>query len=129
MDQDKSAAEWTTAYLEWIDASPDFSREGVLLMTLRTEADCVHVLRQVLEAGSTAPGTLRLAIEGLEDAQRLLEGEQRAWRALRDVREEGWTAPQRLWPGGFEREWPAALESVASDVRALADKVLALQPH
>lgn len=144
--------EFADAYLEWMDATPaaaavrsqfaydrrglasdpdvlEVSREGILLMALRAEADCVHMLRQVLEADSAAPGTVRLAIEGLEDAQRLLEGEQRAWHALMDVREAGWTTPERLWPAGFEREWPAALDSVASDVRALAGKVLAMHPH
>lgn len=147
------ACEIAEAYLEWIDAAPiaaaavrsqfaldrqavengtdalDFSREGILLMALRTEADCVHMLRQVLEADGAAPGTLRLAIEGLEDAQRLLEGEQRAWHALMDIREEGWTTPERIWSSGFDQEWPSALESVAAEVRALADKVLAMHPH
>jgi hypothetical protein len=50
MDQDKSAAEWTMAYLEWIDAEPDFSREGVLLMALRTEVAEVHALADKLLA-------------------------------------------------------------------------------
>lgn len=141
------------AYLEWIDASSiaatavrsyfgidrrgvqggkdmlDLSREGVLLMALRAEADCVHMLRQVLETDGAAPGNLRLAIEGLEDAQRLLDGEQRAWHALMDVRQAGWTTPERLWSSGFDREWPSALENVAAEVRALAGKVLAMHPH
>lgn len=90
---------------------------------------CVHMLRQVLEADGAAPDTVRLAVEGLEDAQRLLEGEQRAWHALMDAREAGWTTPERFLPGDFDREWPTALDSVAADVRALADKVLAMQPH
>ncbi len=140
------------AYLDWIDATPvaaaarsqfaydrrgvasdadrpGASREGILLMALRAEVDCVHMLRQVLEADDAAPGALRLALEGLEDAQRLLEGEQRAWHALIYVREAGWTTPQALGPAGFEREWPAALDSVASGVRALAGKVLEMQPR
>lgn len=141
------------AYLEWIDAAPvaaaavrsqfvpdrpavenggdapGLSREGVLLMALRTEADCVHMLRQVLEADGAAPATLQLAFEGLEDAQRLLEGEQRAWHALMDIRDEGWTTPERLWSSDFDQEWPAALESVTAEVRALAGKILAMHPH
>jgi hypothetical protein len=118
------------AYLEWIDAPAlDTAREGVLLMALRTEADCVHMLRQVLETDGAAPDQLRLAIEGLEDAQRLLEGEQRAWHALLDVREAGWTTPERIWSSGFEQEWPGALENVAAEVHALAGKVLAMHPH
>ena len=144
--------EFADAYLEWIDATPvapavrsqfaydrrgvagdadtlAASREGILLMALRAEADCVHMLRQVLEADGAAPGALQLALEGLEDAQRLLEGEQRAWHAMIYVREAGWTTPQALGPVGFEREWPAALDSVASGVRALAGKVLEMHPH
>jgi len=48
MDQDNSAAEWTMAYLEWNDADPDFSREEVLLMTLRAEAADVCALADKL---------------------------------------------------------------------------------
>jgi hypothetical protein len=150
MDQDRSGSAWISeflewtfnesssaadeefaeAYLEWIEAPPlDATREGILLMALRTEADCVHMLRQVLETDDAAPDTLRLAIEGLEDAQRLLEGEQRAWQALMDVREAGWTTPERIWSSGFEQEWPGALENVAAEVHALAGKVLAMHPH
>jgi hypothetical protein len=149
----EAEGEIAEAYLEWIDASPvaaaavrsqfgfdrrgvvsnadvlDLSREGILLMALRTEADCVHMLRQVLEMDGAGAGNLRLAIEGLEDAQRLLEGEQRAWHALMDVREAGWTTPERFSPAGFDQEWPSALNSVAAEVRALAGKVLAMHPH
>jgi hypothetical protein len=141
------------AYLEWIDASPiaaavaasnfgidrrgvrggtdmlNLSRESILLMALRTEADCVHMLRQVLEMDGAGAGNLRLAIEGLEDAQRLLDGEQRAWHALMDVREAGWAMPERLLPAGFDQEWPIALDCVAAEVRALTGKVLAMHPH
>jgi len=139
------------AYLEWIDASPlaaagphfgidrrglrggtgllDLSREGVLLMALRTEADCVHMLRQVLEMDGAGAGSLRMAIEGLEEAQRLLEGEQRAWHALMDLRQAGWSMPEKLWSSGFDQEWPSALDNVAAEVRALAGKVLAMHPH
>ena len=98
-------------------------------MALRTEADCVHMLRQVLEMDGAGAGDLQLAIEGLEDAQRLLEGEQRAWHALMDIREAGWAMPERLLPAGFDEEWPTALDSVAAEVRALAGKILAMHPH
>ena len=148
-EEDEEIAE---AYLEWIDASPvaaaagphfgvdrrgvqgaagmlDLSREGVLLMALRTEADCVHMLRQVLEMDGAGAGNLRMAIEGLEEAQRLLEGEQRAWHALMDVREAGWSVQGKLWSSGFEQEWPSALDTVAAEVRALAGRVLAMHPH
>jgi hypothetical protein len=144
--------EFANAYLGWIDATPvaaaarppfaydrrgvaseadrpGASREGILLMALRAEVDCVHMLRQVLEADGAAPGALQLALEGLEEAQRLLEGEQRAWHAMIYVREAGWTTPQALGPVGFEREWPAALDSVAAGVRALAGKVLEMHPR
>jgi len=97
------------AYLEWIDASStgaaamrsyfgidrrgieggmealEISRERMLLIALRAEEDCVHMLRQVLETEGAEPVTLRRAIEGLD--------------------------------------------SVAAQVHALADKVLALHPH
>lgn len=151
MDQDRGGTEWISEFLEWTFSECDtavrspfgfdrrgvgsdadvlgLAREGILLMALRTEADCVHMLRQVLETDGAGAGNLRLAIEGLEDAQRLLEGEQRAWHALMDIRVAGWTTPDRLWSTGFEQEWPSALDSVAAEVRALAGKVLAMHPH
>ena len=67
--------------------------------------------------------------QGLLLHPRTLEGEQRAWHALMDIRVAGWTTPDRLWSTGFEQEWPSALDSVAAEVRALAGKVLAMHPH
>ena len=74
MDQDRSTQQWVSAYLEWIDVpsgeaaiqprqvfferrtsdrranGPDRSREDVLLIALRAESDCVHMLRQALDS-------------------------------------------------------------------------------
>ena len=153
MDTDRSVADWVAAYLEWIDEEaadglaaasedagdvlyagddfdrPDVSREGVLLMTLRAESDCLHMLRQVLEADDATPGTVKLAVEGLEEAQRLLEAEQRAWDALIETRDSDWETRGPLWPADFDREWPATLAGVAAEVHALAGKVLELRAH
>ena len=73
MDQDRSTQQWVSAYLEWIDvqageaafqtrqvfierrgidrraSAPEPSREDVLLIALRAESDCVHLLRQALD--------------------------------------------------------------------------------
>ena len=152
MDADRSAADWVAAYLEWIDVTPmaeaadgadydwsleaaddgefpQLSREDVLLSALRAESDCLHVLRQVLEAVDPAPGTVQLAMYGLVEAQRLLEAEQRAWDALIDARESAWETRDAAWPADFDRAWPVTLSVVSTEMRALADRVLALRPH
>lgn len=97
-------------------------REAVLLWALRTESDCMHILRKVLDERSSAPDILRLAYEGLEHAERMLENERRAWHALTTLRNRAWTP-------NFDSDWPHAFEGVVTDVRALAGKVLELRPH
>jgi hypothetical protein len=67
--------EFAAAYLEWMDAAqpvsePGFDlarREAALWAALRTESDCVHILRQLLEAGDAPPRTVRFAFEAIED--------------------------------------------------------------
>ena len=61
MDAD-AAMDITAAYLEWIDASParerralvftagEPQREAVLLLALRTESECMQIVRQALDA-------------------------------------------------------------------------------
>jgi hypothetical protein len=79
MEAGDSRAEDTVAvYLEWLDAAPAFGqraaapdplREAILLMALRTETECMHILRQVLEDGRTDARTLRLAMGELENVE------------------------------------------------------------
>lgn len=80
---DDDGEDVATVYLEWIDAAPavaqvaaqvantepgmpDLLRQTVLLMALRTESECVHLLRQALDSGEPTARTLRLAVETLE---------------------------------------------------------------
>ena len=61
MDAD-AATDIATAYLEWIDAPPakerrapafragEPQREAVLLLALRTESECMQIVRQALDA-------------------------------------------------------------------------------
>ena len=104
-------------------------REAVLLAALHTESDCLHILRQTLDGGATNPGAVRLAIEVLEHAHRLLDDERSAWHALSALSGNGRRRASDAWRTGFEADWPHALEDVATDVRALTGKVLALQLH
>jgi hypothetical protein len=70
-----SDGEFSAAYLEWMDAAqavtkPAFDlarREAALWAALRTESDCVHLLRQLLEAGDAPPRSMTFAFETLED--------------------------------------------------------------
>lgn len=130
-----SGADVAEAYFDWTNAAQagarrtgsegdglDKLREAVLLWALRTESDCMHILRQVLDERSSAPDILRLAYEGLEHAERMLENEQRAWHALTTLR-------NRAWATHFDSDWPHAFEGVVTHVRALAGKVLELRPH
>ena len=106
----------------------DVFREA-LMVALHTESDCIQFLRRILDADDATPRTVTLALEALEHAERLLEDERRAWRALTVL--SRWDLPQSS-PArrtDFERNWPLALEDVAADVRALTSTVLALQTH
>jgi hypothetical protein len=70
-----SSSEFSAAYLEWTDAAqaviePGFDlarREAALWAALRTESDCVHILRQLLEAGDAPPRSMKFAFEAIED--------------------------------------------------------------
>jgi hypothetical protein len=145
-----SCEETAAAYLEWI-AAPSFGRratdrvgratwagdvvgleahrEAMLLKALETEADCLHLLRRVVDEGDAPSPPVKLIVEALADADRLCQDEQRAWAALAMLQRSQLAAPRA--EGGFylAGSWPRALESVALDVRALAAKVLALQLH
>lgn len=146
--------DFPAAYLEWLDAGvpahapPRGNRgatparrasdviggsggfhEAVLLAALHTESDCLHLLRQVLDAGAPNRGTVRLAVEALEYAHRLLDDERSAWRVLSALGGNGRRRSSDAWRTGFEADWPHALENVAADVQALTGKVLALHVH
>lgn len=151
----RSDEDFSAAYLDWLDAgmpaqAPVSSsgrsavparrasdvfggtsgfHEAVLLAALHTESDCLHVLRQVLDTGAPNPGTVRLAVQALEYAHRLLDDERSAWRVLSALGGNGRRRASDAWHAGFETDWPQALETVAADVQALTGKVLALHVH
>ena len=104
-------------------------REALLLAAVHAQADCLHILRQELEGGSAKIGTFRLAAEALEHAQRLLEDERLAWRALVDLHGCGHRRASDLRRLQLEDEWPQAIEHVAADMRSLSNTVLAMQFH
>jgi len=141
---------FVAAYLDWIDeqfapAPPGARqarvametggelstlREAVLLDALRTESDCIHMLRQLIDVGGASAATLRFAIETVERADRLLDDERRAWEVLRALRQ--------FEPGGTgttskrdaEDNWSHALDGVVADMHSLTGQiVLGLQAH
>jgi hypothetical protein len=146
---------FSAAYLEWMDAAPpartpaspyrarasggapgsddlgtlDALREAVLLVALRAESDCIHMLRRSLAAGETTPDAVKLAVEALDHVNRLLDGEQCAWRALNTLRNDDVPHPRAAWRTDLETDWPHALEGVVADMRALSGTVLALHAH
>lgn len=149
-----AAVDFSAAYLEWQESSAPSTagsrastgegrgrrasdvfagsqgfREAVLLAALHAQSDCVHILRQVLDHGSAGVGTVRLASEALEHAQRLLDDERLAWHALGALRGNGHRRATDAWRSTIDGEWPQALEHVASDVRSLTSTVLAMQFH
>jgi len=67
--------------------------------------------------------------EALEHAERLLEDERSAWRALTALSRGDLPQSSMAWRSDFEKNWPHALEDVAADVHALTSTVLALQAH
>ena len=118
-----SSEETAVAYLEWLEAAPagpgltaddkatlDALRESMLLTAMRTEADYLHILRRVMEAGDAALPARKLVVDALTQAEKLLEDERRAWLALMGPR-------------------PLALEGVAADVHTLAGRLLELRVH
>lgn len=146
--------DFPVAYIEWLDAavpaqplpwssrgvipsrrasdvfgSSDGFHEAVLLAALHTETDCLHLLRQTLDAGAPNRGTVRLATEALEYAHRLLDDERSAWRVLNALGGNARRRSSDAWRTGFEADWPHAIENVAADVRALTGKVLELRAY
>ena len=147
------AEQFTAAYLDWMDvaAQPargrryryrprgagdgaaqmsgaDVFREA-LMVALQTESDCIQFLRQILEAGGATTRTLSFASEALQHAERLLEDERRAWRAL--TARYPWDGERLSTASQLEMEanWPHALEDVAAGVHALKGTIQALQSH
>lgn len=75
--------QFVQAYLDWMDArrseaapKPEptvaATREAILLAALRTESDCIRVLRRVLDGGEASPRAVGLACEAIEYAELLL---------------------------------------------------------
>jgi hypothetical protein len=131
-----SSEETAAAYLEWIVAAPaadaetlDAFRESMLLTALRTEADYLHILRRVMDAGDAAFPARKLVVDALVQAEKLLEDEQRAWCALRGLRGGERFEPRAQGESDSLAGWPLALEGVAADVHALAGRLLELQVH
>ena len=124
------------AYLEWIDAPPakerravapsavQPQREAVLLLALRTESECMHMLRQALDCGFPTSQALRVAMDALDCARSLLDSERRAWQALSTLRVDDDASVS--WE---RRDWPGALANVEADVRALSGRILELRAH
>lgn len=136
--------EWADAYLEWIDSATapglrpgsgvednmrklDVFREAILLTALHTETECMQILRQRLANGDTNVHAVKLAAKALQHAERLLEEERGAWRALNELR-AGDRRGSRVGKANVsDGSWTNAVEGVAADVHALASKVVALQ--
>lgn len=113
---------------------PEALREAILLMALQTEYDCVHVLRQAVDAGAPTPDTVDLARDALRHAERLLDDEESAWRALNALYRCDLPRAAAMLEANPQSElspsdWPHALEGVMADVRALTGRVLALHTH
>jgi hypothetical protein len=143
--------EFVGAYLDWIDrprpagardslagnpgragdslGSLDRFREAILLVALHTEFDCMQIVRRVLEAGDATPRTAELAMDALRQAERLLDDERCAWRALSELRTSDVLPSRIASQAEFPEDWPYALDAVVADVRALTGKVMALQAH
>jgi len=144
--------EFATAYLDWMNweepvrAARSAYRAGVrnsargdddmsgldvfeeaLLAALRTESDCLRLLRGIMDADNTPPRIVKFASRTVKHAERLLEDERRAWRALPGL--SRWDLPQSSTARrtDFETTSPHAREGVAADVQALTGTVLALQ--
>lgn len=150
----EASERFSAAYLEWMDAAQpvrepaapyraraagggtdddlgtlDALREAVLLVALRAESDCIHMLRRSLASGKTTPDAVKLAVEALDHVNRLLDGEQCAWRALNTLRNDDVPHSRTAWRTDLETDWPHALEGVVADMRALSGTVLALHAH
>lgn len=104
-------------------------REAVLLAALHAQSDCLHILRQMVGNGSNSVGTLRLAAEALDHAQRLIDDERLARRALEDLHGFGQRRAGDRLQSTADAEWPRAIEHVAADVRSLTNTVMSMQFH
>jgi hypothetical protein len=145
---DRSTALWIGAYLDWMEVRDDLVAdaeaallagearraereqrcEAVLLDALRMQAECVHILKQVIDHGRPAPEALQLALETLRNANDLLDDESRAWHALRAQKRWQLTlSPTSAWENQLDYHWSDALDHVAKDVHALTGRVLAMQ--
>jgi hypothetical protein len=142
--------DFTARFLEWMETPPrldrrasdkggvavmgevrvdeqDLRRESVLLDALHMEAECVHILRQILDRGSSSPDALGMALETLRNANELLADESRAWHALRA--QKRWhiaLSPRSAWENQLDYHWTEALDNVAADVQSLTGRVLRL---
>lgn len=150
----KISQEFVTAYLDWINlAEPvraamspyraaardslgsrdDMAGLGVfeeaLVAALRTESDCLRLLRGILDADKSPPRIVKFASRTVRHAERLLEDERRAWRSLAVLRHYNFAHSRAAWDPGHETQWPQTLEEVAADLRALKGTVLAIQDH
>lgn len=142
--------DFTATFLEWMETPPrldrrasdkgraailgevrvdeqDLRREKVLLDALHMEAECVHILRQILDRGRRSEDEIGLALETLRSANELLADESRAWHALRA--QKRWhiaLSPKAAWENQLDYHWTEALDNVAADVQALTGRVLRL---
>ena len=146
--------EFATAYLDWMNweepvrAARSAYRAGVrnsargdddmsgldvfeeaLLAALRTESDCLRLLRGIMDADNTPPRIVKFASRTVKHAERLLEDERRAWRSLAALRHHNFAHSRAAWDPAYETQWPHALEEVAADVHALKGTVLAIRHH
>ena len=136
MDETDTPVSWITAYLDWIDIGTQSfgpgqaqrgAGEAILLTALHTETECMQILRQRLANGDANAHAVKLAAKALQHAERLLEEERGAWRALNELR-TGDRRGSRVGKANVsDGSWTNAVEGVAADVHALASKVVALQ--
>jgi len=148
MEDAGDGVDFTAVFLEWMESPPrrnrraddrivvaavpengspehELRRENTLLDALHMEAECVHILRQILDRGSQSEETLGLALETLRSANELLADESRAWHALRA--QKRWhiaLSPKAAWENQLDYHWTEALDHVAADVQALTGRVL-----
>ncbi|HSH07195.1 MAG TPA: hypothetical protein VLA41_05990 [Burkholderiales bacterium] len=104
-------------------------REAVLLAALRAQSDCLYILRQVVGNGGADVATLKLAVQALDHAQRLIDDERQAKRALDKLQGHGERRAGDRAYMQVDAEWPEAIEHVVADVRSLTDTVVAMQLH
>ena len=87
----------------------------------------MQILRQRLANGDANVRAVKLAAQALQHAERLLEEERGAWRALNELRAGDRRGSRAGAANVSDGSWTNAVEGVAADVHALASKVVALQ--